>query len=245
MKKLVLLSSLTTITLLSFQMLLLAQCADDPIDPALDIPFDEVVKATPGVVYLAVVNGDTPAPNACGLNPKNDPAEWAGWGGPLDHDNMSMGEGPGTRNLITIGKIRYERGIGTHAIAKLVYDLTGKDYKGFHAVAGLDAEVNMPGAADNCGHGGTVQYVFSIDGNEVYKSAVLRGLDVYAEGRGELVEFDIPAGAKEFQIDILDGGDGVGCDHGDLGDARLMTGAFYSVDPAEKLAMTWGKLKGQ
>jgi hypothetical protein len=245
MKKLGLVSSLTTTALLGFQMLSFAQCGDDPIDPALDIPFDELVEAidSPDVIYLAFVNGDTPRPNECGLNPSNDPAEWTGWGGPIDHDNMSIGEGPGTRNLITISEIRYERGIGTHAIAKLVYDLTGKDYKGFHAVAGLAAEVNMPGAADTCGHGGTVQFVFSIDGNEVYTSAVLRGLDVYAEGKGELVEFDIPAGAKELQIDILDGGDGVSCDHGDLGDARLMTAGFYGIDPPGNLATAWGKIK--
>jgi len=245
MKRLFLISSLSIITLLSFQMLSSAQCGDDPIEPALDIPFDELVEAidSTDVIYLSLINGDTPKPNACGLNPKNDPGEWAGWGGPLDHDNMSMGEGVGTRNLITIAKVRYERGLGTHGMATFIFDLTGEDYKGFHAVVGLDAEVSMPGAADNCGHGGTVQYVFSIDGKQVYESALLTGLDVYEEGKGEVVEFDIPTGAKELQIDILDGGDGVSCDHADFGDARLMTAGFYALEPAEKLAATWGKIK--
>jgi hypothetical protein len=244
MKKLVLASSLATI-FLSFQMLSFAQCGDDPIDPALDVPFEEVVETIdhPGVTYLALINGDTPKPNECGLNPSNDPAQWTGWGGPLNHDNMSIGEGGSSRNLITIGEIRYERGIGSHALATFIYDLAGREYKGFHAVVGPDTEKSMPGAADTCGHGGTVQYVFSIDGGEVYRSAILRGFDVLAEGKGELVEFDIPAGAKELQIDILDGGDGNSCDHGDLGDARLMTAGFYAIDPVEKLATTWGSIR--
>jgi len=238
MKKLFFVLVLVVVTLLSFQFWAVAQCDDDPIEPAIDVPFETEVGATAGVVYLTVVNGDTPVPNECGLNPKNDPAEWAGWGGPLEHDNMSIGEGPGTRNLITIGTVRYARGIGTHGAATLVFDLTGRDYTSFHAVVGFDAE-KTPGG---CGHGGSGEFVFSIDGTEVYKSELLTG-DGCLEAGGELVEFDIPDGAQELVIQILDGGDGNGCDHADLGDAYLVPADFTPVTLKDKLPATWASLK--
>jgi endo-alpha-N-acetylgalactosaminidase len=237
-KKLFLLSSLTIITLLSFQIMSSAQCGDDPVEPAIDVPYETEVAATPGVVYLSVVNGDTPVPNDCGLNPSNDPAEWAGWGGPLNHDNMSIGEGADTRNLITIGTVRYERGIGTHAPAVFVFDLTGGDYTSFHAVVGLDAE-KTPGG---CGHGGSGQFVFSIDGDQVHESEVLTG-DGCLETGGEVVEFDIPAGASELVIEVLEGGDGNGCDHTDIGDPYLVPAGSTPVAPKDKLSVTWGSIK--
>jgi len=241
-KKIILLSGLVIIALLSLQIVSFAQCGDDPIDPAIEVPFEVLVKAIPDVVYLSVVNGNTPVPNACGLNPKNDPNEWFGWGGPLDHDNMSIGEGIGQHNLITVGKVRYERGIGTHATATFIFDLTGKEYKSFHAVVGPDAEKYF-GDNFQCGTGGSVQYDFSIDGNQVYESAVLKGSDITDKGEGELVEFDIPNGAKELQIDILDGGDGIGCDHADIADAYLVPAGMTPVTPKAKLSVTWGELK--
>jgi len=238
MRSVILSLSLVIVAFFSFQTLSYAQCGEDPIEPAIDVPFEEEVEAldSPDVVYLAFINGDTPIPNECGLNPSNNLAECAGWGGPPDHDNMSIGEGPGTRNLITIGKVRYHRGLGTHSPANIYYDLTGRSYKAFHAVVGLDAE-KTPGG---CGHGGSAQFIFNIDGEEVYKSEILTG-DGCIDSGGEVVEFDIPAGAKELHINITEGGDGNGCDHADLGDARLMTG--LAVEPANKLATAWGKLK--
>jgi len=91
--------------------------------------YDEIVKEDPKAIYLSVINGDTPKANACGLNPSNAAGEWTGWGGPLDLDNATIGEGAGSRNEIVIGGTYFERGIGTHAAAKFVYDLTGAAYK--------------------------------------------------------------------------------------------------------------------
>jgi hypothetical protein len=70
--------------------------------PAVEVAFDEEVKAEEDVVYLSLIGGDTPVPNECGLNPSNPSGEWAGWGGPLNFDNASIGEGGATRNFITI-----------------------------------------------------------------------------------------------------------------------------------------------
>lgn len=223
-----------------------AQCKEIT-KPAKDVKFDKEVKATSsGVVYLALVGGSSPKPNTCGLNPKNDPAQWTGWGGPLGEDNASIGEGPGTRNYITIGGMRFQRGIGTHAAAKLVYDLTGASYTKFSGYVGLDDEKDGGLAAPECGHGGSAEFIFSVDGKQMAKSGVLKGADAGKQVAAMLIEFDIPSSAKELVIDITDGGDGAGCDHADIGDPKLiLAGAPTAVEPVGKASLTWGMLKVQ
>jgi hypothetical protein len=206
-----------------------AQCVDLEA-PAVEVAFDEEVKAEEDVVYLSLIGGDTPVPNECGLNPSNPSGEWVGWGGPLNFDNASIGEGGATRNFITIAGVRYERGIGTHALARLVYDLTGGKYTKFMGVAGVDDEKTC----------GTVQIVFSIDDEEVYDTGVLN----HSDPEGHEIEFDIPLSAKELLIDIQNGGDNIDCDHADIGAARLL-GTGVAVSSSGSLTTTWGDLKSR
>lgn len=211
-------------------------------DPNVQNDYDKVIKedTRSGVVYLTVVNGDQPTPNACGLNPKNNPNEWTGWGGPLDADNMTIGEGKGTRNDIVIGGVLFERGIGTHSEAKFVYDLTGGNWVRFEGYVGMADEKDPA----ECGHGGSSQFIFYLDGKEVFKSDVLKGTDGGKNVPPVKVEFDIPAGAKELVIEINDGGDGKGCDHACVGDAKLLSAeAVTAVDPGDKLSTLWGRIK--
>ena len=214
----------------------------DKEDVNVQNDYDKAVPedTRPGVVYLALVGGDTPKPNACGLKPKNDPNEWTGWGGPIDYDNMTIGEGPGTRNDIVIGGVYFERGIGVHSEAKLVYDLTGADYVKFEGYIGMSDEKDPA----ECGHGGSSQFIFYIDGKKVYESEVLTGTKDGENVPPVKVEFDIPPGAKELVIEITDGGDGKGCDHAAIGDAKLLTAeAVAAVSPKDKLATLWGEIK--
>lgn len=240
--------SIAVMALLAFQANIWAACKTDK--PALNVPSTKEVKARPGVVYLAI-NGATPKADDCGLKAKNDAAQWTGWGGPLDSDNMSIGEGPKTRNLITISGVRYERGVGTHAAATFVFDLTGGNYASFSAVAGLDDEKDGPIAggkytAPQCGHGGSSEFVFSVDGKEVKKTAVLKGVVDGNNGPAEEVKFDIPSGSKELTIRMTEGGDGGGCDHADLGDAMLIPrGGGVGVEAKGKLAASWGEMKSR
>lgn len=221
-----------------------AQCKDIA-KAAKNIAFEKEVKATAsGVVYLALAGGSSSKPNACGLVPKNDKAKWAGWGGPLVDDNASIGEGPGTRNFITIGGVRFERGIGTHAAAQFVYDLTGASYSKFSGYVGMDDEKDGGLAAPECGNGGSSDFIFSVDGKQMAKSGALKGVDAKAQVPAMLIEFVIPAGSKELVIDITDGGDGNSCDHADIGDPKLaLAGSATAVDPVGKSALTWGDLK--
>ncbi|HID57354.1 TPA: hypothetical protein EYP37_12540 [Candidatus Poribacteria bacterium] len=209
-------------------------------DPNVQNDYDQVVPedTRKGVTYLTFINGDQPKPNACGLNPKNDPNEWTGWGGPLNADNMTIGEGPGTRNEIVIGGVYFERGIGTHAVAKIVYDLTGGDWVKFEGYVGMADEKDPA----ECGHGGSCVFVFYVDGKEVFRSDVLRGTEGGKNVPPVKVELDV-SGARELTIEILDGGDGIGCDHGAIGDAKLLTAAAFAVDPRGKLSTSWGAIK--
>ena len=194
--------------------------------------YDEVVREDnrTGVTYLTFIGGSTPRPNRCGLNPKNSRAEWAGWGGPLDTDNATIGDGAGSRNEIVIGGVYFERGIGSHAVATIVYDLSGEDYLKFEGYIGMSDEKD-PG---DCGHGGSGHFLFNIDGKEVFKSGRLLGTDGGRNVEAVKVEIDIPANAKELEIIMGDGGDGINCDHSAIGDAKLLNAQALAVEPPNK-----------
>jgi len=230
-------------------------CGDlpnNPPKPAKQVPkeadavqndYDKVIKedTRSGVVYLALAHGATPKPNKCGLAAGGDKNLWTGWGGPIDAENVTIGEGPGTRNEIVIGGIYFERGIGTHAIATLVYDLTGDNYVKFEGYVGMSDEKDPA----ECGHGGSGDFTFTIDGKEAFKSPKLLGADGGKNVPALKVEFNIPSGAKELKIVLGDGGDGAGCDHSAMGDAKLLTPAALAVEPSGKASLTWGALKAQ
>ena len=217
------------------------EVAEEDVGVAND--YDEVVEEDDrkGVIYLALIGGAQPKANACGLIPKNDAGAWTGWGGPLNFDNVTIGEGGGTRNHIVIGGTYFERGIGAHAIGTFVYDLTGDNYRRFEAYVGMSDEKDPGG----CGHGGSSDFTFSIDGEEAFKSERLTGSDGGENVEAVKVEFDIPANAKELTIVMGDGGDGVGCDHSTIGDAKLLTAQALAVEPANKLPTIWGHLKAR
>ncbi|MDE0086061.1 MAG: NPCBM/NEW2 domain-containing protein [Candidatus Poribacteria bacterium] len=212
-------------------------------DVGVENDYDEVVEEDDreGVVYLALIGGSQPKPNGCGLIPKNPAGEWTGWGGPLNFDNVTIGEGATTRNHIVIGGTYFERGIGAHSVGTFVYDLSGGDYVKFEGYAGMSDEKDPGG----CGHGGSSHFIFSIDGKDAVETEVLKGA-VDGENVEPLkVEFEIPANAKELTIVMGDGGDGLGCDHSCLGDAKLITSAATAVEPANKLPTIWGSLKAR
>lgn len=211
-------------------------------DPAVQNDYVDVVKEDPKAIYLVLVNGDQPKANACGLKPSNPDTEWLGWGGPFDGDNVTIGEGPGTRNDIVIGGVLFERGIGTHGTAKFVYPLTGDKYTKFSGYVGMSDEKDPA----ECGHGGSSTFTFSVDGNVMFKSDVLKGTDAGVNVAPVKVEFNIPSGAKELVIEIGDGGDGISCDHSCIGDPKLYTidlGGMTPVRLEGSISTTWGDIK--
>ena len=215
---------------------------EDKENPNVNNDYDTVVEEEidPGIIYLTVINGDQPKANKCGLNPSNDPGQWTGWGGPLNADNMTIGEGAGTRNDIVIGGILFERGIGSHAPATLVYSLTGDNYARFECYVGMSDEKE---AGLECGHGGSGVFIFEVDGKEMFESERLVGGEGGENVDAVFVEFDIPKGAQELTITLSDAGDGNSCDHSCLGDAKLITGSARAVEPGGKLSTLWGGIK--
>jgi hypothetical protein len=221
----------------------MAQCVE--LDAAaIDVPFTSEMAADANAVYLSVVGGETPTPNDCGLNPSNDGAEWMGWGGPLDTDNASIGEGAGTRNFVTIGGVRYARGIGTHSDATYVFDLSGGSYQRFMAYFGMDDEkdAGAAGAGDSCGFGGTSEFTVTVDGSTVFESGLITGMSGADNVAPVPVDVDV-TGAGELVISITGGADGIGCDHAAIGDPKLLMASGTAVDPKGKAATTWAGMK--
>ena len=122
-------------------------------------------------------------------------------------------------HTLTIAGQKYEKGIGAHAISELWIDLKGCGKKLF-AETGVDEEL---GKGINAG---SVQFIISGDGKELWKSAVLRGGDAAAK-----VSLDL-SGIKILQLLVSDAGDGNTSDHGDWADARIL----YSGDKPESIA---------
>lgn len=213
----------------------------DPEQVGVQNDYSSVVEEDerPGVVYLALSNGSSPNANDCGLSPSNDQGAWTGWGGPIDLENVTIGEGGGTRNEIVIGGVYYKRGLGAHAIGTLVYDLSGANYVQFETWVGMSDEKD-PG---DCGHGGSGDFTFTVDGKEMAKTPRLTGTDGGENVAPFEVTFKINANAKELTIVMGDGGDGNGCDHSAIGDAKLLTSEALSVDPNGKASALWGTLK--
>ena len=185
--------------------------------------YDTIVSADTrdGVVYLSLISGSQPRPNACGLTPKNPSAEWTGWGGPLDTDNATVGEGPGTRNKIVTGGYYFKRGLGAHAVSTLVYDLSGDTYTRFEGWIGMSDEKD-PGNRF-CADGGRSNFNFLLDGHSVYRRIVQGVWHGETNPHPVKVAFDIPSTARELKIVMGDGGDGINCDHPVIGDAKLLT----------------------
>jgi beta-galactosidase len=131
-----------------------------------------------------------------------DTLEWAeataGWG--EVHRNASvMG-----RPMTMAGRL-YRRGLGTHAVSRIAYDLP-EGYRRFAATIGCDQEV----AAN------TVIFVVEGDGRELYRSPVMRR-------DSAPIDLNLPmAGVGRLTLIVEDAGDGIAADHGNWADARLL-----------------------
>ena len=78
---------------------------------------------------------------------------------------------------------------------------------------------------------------------QVFKSEQLLGTDGGKNVDAVKVEFDISANAKDLEIIMGDGGDGISCDPSAIGDAKLLNAQALVVEPANKLPTIWGHLK--
>ncbi len=137
-----------------------------------------------------------------------------GWGQP--QVNRSMRETP-----LSIGGVKFERGVGTHASSFLWVDLAGGSEK-FSAKVGLD---------DSANGAGTVIFRIMVDGRRMFDSGVMK-----PGAKPKDVDLAL-AGRKRLLLQVLDAGDGVAFDHADWADAKfIVSGAAPTtmVMPAEE-----------
>ena len=165
--------------------------------------------------------GFKPANNT--LTPVNPADEWDGW-----HDHIRERTIDGfyyTKRLLlddwelelTAAPNRHDDEFGHWISAvsssKITYDLRSGDYSQFSADLGLTWDY------DACGHGGTVEFMFGIDGTGVWESGRIVGI---RDTEPIHVEFDVPADAQTLTIVVTDGGDSINCDQWTMGNARLI-----------------------
>jgi hypothetical protein len=114
--------------------------------------------------------------------------------------NMAVTERP-----MTIGGQRYRRGLGTHAVSRIVYELDGETYATFVSDVGVDG-----------GGSGSVEFVVRVDGEIYYKSGRMTAADA-----ARRVEVGV-TGAKELELYVSDAEDGIISDHANWAGARLL-----------------------
>jgi hypothetical protein len=123
-----------------------------------------------------------------------------GWG--TLQRNRSVWEKP-----IVVGGRSFRRGLGTHAVSRLVYALDGR-YRRFRAWAGAD-QATAP----------TITMEVRVDGRSVWASGPLT-----RESPAHRIDLDV-TGAQRLELLVGDGGNGIASDHADWADAMLLTEA--------------------
>jgi alpha-galactosidase len=110
---------------------------------------------------------------------------------------------------LNIAGRQYTRGLFCHAVSKVIVRLPGPA-RAFTATAGVDSNEQTSGGR------GSVIFSVSVDGQQAFKSRVLR------EGMaGVPVSVDLN-GAAAFILEIGDAGDGISCDQSDWADAKVI-----------------------
>jgi hypothetical protein len=157
----------------------------------------------------AVLRSTTAAPAPSGTVYLSDLA-WTsmsnGWG-PVERDRSNGEAGTADGRTITLNGATHAKGLGAHAASDVLYAITG--YRRFLASVGVD---------DECGPDGTIIFRVFADGVKLFDSGVMT-----ATTATKSIDIDI-TGRSQLRLEITDGGDGIGSDHGDWASARIQAG---------------------
>jgi hypothetical protein len=119
-------------------------------------------------------------------------------------------------NPLKIGGVEFEKGLGLHAKAETVYDLTGAGYKSFTGFVGVDDEVSSA----------TINFEIWVDQNKVWESGNVTDQD-------DAKEFSVDVtGATTLKLIVGDGGTGsISNAHADWADVKLTSSATDTEAP--------------
>ncbi|MHB1458700.1 MAG: alpha-galactosidase [Armatimonadota bacterium] len=109
---------------------------------------------------------------------------------------------------LKIAGIKYSNGLFCHANSRISVRLPGPGMT-FTAIAGVDSNEQTVGGQ------GSVVFIVTVAGKEVFRSAVIK------EGMpGVPIKIELN-GAQEFEITVSDSGNGISCDQADWADAKV------------------------
>jgi len=128
-------------------------------------------------------------------------------------------------NPLSVGGVRYEHGVGTHAASRYRLHVGGNALS-FSAKVGVD---------DESGANGTVVFRVRADGAVVAEVAARGG------EAAKPVEADL-AGAQHVTLEVADAGDGIDCDHADWLDAVFTFKSGTGPLPSQPVARQLGIL---
>ena len=201
---------------------------DDTQKPVINIVSEIVNDVPEPTMPMYTYIGFKPSDNT--LTPINPADEWDGhvdtiWqrgrGGFYYSKHLLLDDWELQANGISnIHDEFFEHWIHATASSKIIYDLSGDDYSQFDGYVGLLTDY------PHCGHGGTVEFIFGIDGVGVWKSGKLVGI---RDTEPVHVMFDIPSGSQTLTIVVTDGGDSICSDGWTMGNARLTRGINNNV----------------
>jgi hypothetical protein len=129
-----------------------------------------------------------------------------GWG-PVEKDLSNNDLAAGDGRLQRLNGISYAKGLGVHALSDVRFNLAGS-CSAFAAEVGVDDEAVGP-------EGSVVFQVWG-DGVKLYDSGAMR-----FDAATKLVNVNV-AGKKELRLYVTDAGDGLGWDHADWANARVV-----------------------
>jgi len=126
--------------------------------------------------------------------------------GPVERRKSNGEEGAGDGRPIRLRGKTYERGLGVHAASEIRFALDGSPAL-FLADVGVD---------DETGGAGRVSFQVWADGEKTFDSGPLDD-----RTRVRPIRVDV-TGKRELVLIVTDAGDGIGSDHADWADARLV-----------------------
>jgi len=126
--------------------------------------------------------------------------------------------------------VTYEKGIGTHAVSTIIYNIEGLGFNTFESYVGVDLGANKP-------ENSSIVFQVYLDGVKAYDSGLMTG---YTEQK--FISLDI-TGVKELKLVVTDGGNGNGHDHASWADCKLVAQDISPVLETVNLAVIPDTLK--